>query len=558
MNTMLNFLTSMQSLFWHAFAKLTENCCKKSEKAVILFADLMNSTILADTLDNATYQRVISEFHNLANDTFNEVINTYKKEDFQKSHTNLTPLGDEIKLIIKDTAFGNDIKKALLCVLRFARLFKIGWLFSKHNQERIRAGKRPHDVGIGINVGSLTYDNGEPEGYHIILAKRVETSAREGLYTRIMLSRNAYQTAIEADARVYFTTDRMMPLKGFAEIEHVFEIKAYIGSIYWDPVKKLWKNLENLNVFAKLFSFDCFNAWLGIEIAIAYYYHMDFPKALSIINKVLFVDPQFALAFLLRGECYLNLATQEKQEDESEQDFLSNQAFFFRRAIDDATTAISIEKSEDTYIQRGIVYFFLALRQCKNEKPNTEMPKGSKLLALADIDFEKAMVTGKSSIRSVYWRWLVGEIVGEENRMHSLFCQAGWFKSSNENDIEIARTRIEDHLNVIFLPNYRAQVLTASGTFFSQIKEKGIAQKYLGRVDKCINELNWQSKTGKHTEIGIYSPSVEDAFLIKIGDFNNKLIQIKEVVESGDKLLPEILGLRKEFNEERAKLLGSS
>jgi class 3 adenylate cyclase len=467
--------------------------------AVILFADLMSSAVLADSLDDNEYQITIREFHEIARKVHGLVFGT--DSDPKEEYSPRTrPVGDEVMLLVPcrqaqcvrenenlvpSDPDSMDVHDAIYAALRFARHLKLEWLMSDRNVARIRSNKRPLDLGIGINVGPIQFRQERPEGrptpegHAIVLAKRVETESRRGHHTNIMLSRNAYQKAIEAEARVSFTEIQELDLKGFSHKEYAVEMKSFLGYIYWDPVDALWSNLQKS---IELFNHDCFNIWLGIEIAVAQYYRMEFWPAIRTLEKVLTADPGFAYALMLQGECYFNLSLRTQRD-------LESQALFFHNADELMGRAIELDPSEDAYLQRGLMLMSWAERQRHppdGAQFHGTIPNSESLRGKAKEYLDRAMALGRSRHRAAYWKWVITtleERIGPHDAgaprkdagkmiLASVAHQAGWIDQpkpdiSEEEIRDLANKHVEKYGRMVFLDPYLANMCFACSLIYS-------------------------------------------------------------------------------------------
>jgi class 3 adenylate cyclase len=503
----------------------------KYEMAVILFADIINSAVLADILPLERYTKLIQKYHDEAEKAYNTV--------FPKRDVLFKCVGDEVMLIIPydEGSSSKSDQKAMLNALRFARLIKLRWHLIKRNQDRIREGKRPFEVGIGINVGGgiVSGDPGNFVGHAVVLAKRVETSSREGAFTKIMLSRTAYQKALESEARLLFSDSIQYPLKGFMREEPIFEVKSYFGYIYWDSVLPLWKDPGD---FLDLFKFDSFNTWLGLELAIALYYRAMFEEAIDILKKVLVADPQLSIVNLLLGECYFNLAMNEKDP--------GSQKFFFKRAISKMKEAIYLEKSEDMYIQLGLVYFskLLLLKELANEKEKESQEKTiEKFKKRIQKNFKKATECGRSSERAIYWMWIFNKIQDKDYSPFDLLFEAGWIPtpSGKEKDLrKVAKEHAEAYIGIIFLENYLANVYFSIGIVYSDLLKEPSKKEALEWLKKALTlaeKIREESDLGKGCT-HIYSSTLRGSYLQNPTDFIENIKTCIGLIKEGKKILP--------------------
>jgi class 3 adenylate cyclase len=177
--------------------KMTEELRRNPKRriitdAVILFADVMDSSTISDILNPIQYHNFISQFQTVAAQTVKESIR--HNEHF----VDCTIRGDELCLILCGGVLRNDIRIALTLAARM----KAAFLSASKNRDRLNNGRNFFDIGIGIHTGRITlgvrrdpFSQGrssrgdiKPEGYAINLAKRVESVSRDGLFSHITVS----------------------------------------------------------------------------------------------------------------------------------------------------------------------------------------------------------------------------------------------------------------------------------------------------------------------------------------------------------------------------------
>lgn len=164
-------------------------------EAVILFADIVGSTTIAEFLSDRDYDEFLTEFQRIAGRLISETLSKFEFSGEDLLFTECAVRGDEAFLIL----YTKDPERDARCALEFAIKLKRKWLLSAFN--RRRRGRSFYDVGIGIHYGSIVLRDREerpdgsggdgrakPEGYAISLTKRIEGYSREGQLSKIMLS----------------------------------------------------------------------------------------------------------------------------------------------------------------------------------------------------------------------------------------------------------------------------------------------------------------------------------------------------------------------------------
>ncbi len=237
---------------------------------VILFADVMNSSEIANNLSLCEYYNFITNFQNC----FREVCEFYENGIPDISMCCDTR-GDEgcLKMIVPDN--NELIAQAIDEAIRIAIDLKRTWLFTSYNEDRIEAKLLPNDLGIGIHSGKIFMDqDNKPQGYAINLAKRIESSSREGKYTRIHLSEAAqgqlYYLKDEPNYK-FVDTPFVSGLKGITDVVKVFEIRHHYLHTEWQDMPSsssiIFDKLEDKHVctVGKACNINPASLWLGEE-----------------------------------------------------------------------------------------------------------------------------------------------------------------------------------------------------------------------------------------------------------------------------------------------------
>lgn len=211
----------------------------EKKRVVILFADIMNSASLADSLSVEEYDSVVREFRECSEVVLREIQQRIADEnEFTGCKIESGFAGDELKAIfIPARQHKNELRPPdeTELALDLAFRLKIKWILSKTNKQRLRDGKSPVDIGCGIHVGDVMVHGGGSssrhcEGYAISLAKRVEGVSRFGNGCRVVLSQTAHEFLRLPRPLVVGLSARAMPkkeMKGIAEPPTVFEIESF-------------------------------------------------------------------------------------------------------------------------------------------------------------------------------------------------------------------------------------------------------------------------------------------------------------------------------------------
>jgi class 3 adenylate cyclase len=213
----------------------------------------------------------------------------------------------------------------LMMVTRVARNLKISWSLSSFNQARLRERKGIVEVGIGIEVGKIqlkqevrVLDSEDespnplgtrkhPEGFALTMAKRVEQATRLGQHSHIMMGETAYYTANLHPSLPVDWADAAMPsAKGISQEFKVFEVRSFVGYIYWDcaeiahpsrlPPGKGGDDSDDAGAalfaeVADIYRERTFPPWLGLEVGTMYMYRGEFDEAERILASQVRVSP---------------------------------------------------------------------------------------------------------------------------------------------------------------------------------------------------------------------------------------------------------------------------
>ena len=384
--------------------------------AVVMFADIIGSVDFADALGSKDYQRLLREFRHNALDVCCH-LNASGEQGRYQLDGRPQVRGDELCLLIlcpKDDAKSDIGVRETRAAVRLAREMKIRWLTSPFNWERVSDGKRPIDIAIGINIGRVQdIESGtrsgveQWEGHAISLAKRVEGAAREhGRYTRIMLSRRAHQVAVVGDLKVHWAEPRAAELRGLSREEELHEIRCFYEWVYWDELESVGGNLEE---YRRLFIQDYSNSWLGVMVATSYFYRGNLDQALDIIQKVLWVNGDIPVAWLLLGKCYLQdaamVAGGSPQACESR---FRECRSFYEKAEDVTQKALRLDdSSEDAYVELGCIYYLwaAALEELGPDLSGGGMSDIGEVRRKALSCFRRGAAVGVGKIRAAFWIW---------------------------------------------------------------------------------------------------------------------------------------------------------
>jgi class 3 adenylate cyclase len=209
---------------------------KESITATILFADLVSSTEMSKNLTLHEYDDMIVDFQS----TLCEIVVAHLHQygyDGNGMDSYWSIAGDEIRVFLYSGAALYDVRNALLIALKI----KLGWLASAFNQRILKEGRIVSRIGVGINSGKVIRDvrqwrikMGEDkpniEGYAINVAKRIESTSREGSAYQIMVGDSVYRKCHESNAlNVAFSKPKSLVLKGLSQKIPVYEVISLIN-----------------------------------------------------------------------------------------------------------------------------------------------------------------------------------------------------------------------------------------------------------------------------------------------------------------------------------------
>jgi tetratricopeptide (TPR) repeat protein len=324
--------------------KNTSKCIPQQREAVILFADLINSSELANIWTLSEYDDYVKSFQKELGEVVKQFIQSktnYKSEICPFLEAEIR--GDEICLKLyraiknktedqtkeqtEDQAKEqlNILKEDVKSALQIAIQMKRKWLLCPKNEERIREGRPIFDIGIGINQGpillgkhyrfssqesepSLQEINGllsiveknTPEGYSINVAKRIETHSRELRFSQILVSHNVFNL-VDPDFRVAFRRADVGPFKGISQVIPVYEA---IGIGHFDD--KAFEpgfDEKELDIYESVVKNNPDMVWLLLDLGHHYFDKEKYEKSAEKYQQVINIISDFAPAHLYLGRC---------------------------------------------------------------------------------------------------------------------------------------------------------------------------------------------------------------------------------------------------------------
>ena len=210
----------------------------KERSVVVMFADIVGASEVSNHKSPSAYAEFVESFQVL----FRAVTQEFAKAWLDQDATDFaTARGDEGFFRI-DRPAGSDMSGDVDLAVQAALELKRRWLCATENRKRINDGLLPIDLGIGIHTGVVfpSPSQAELEGYSINLAKRIEGHAREGKFTRVMLSEAAHGHLSQmADERTYLFDDfgKIRP-KGISRDIGIYEVKHHFLPSDWEDESK--------------------------------------------------------------------------------------------------------------------------------------------------------------------------------------------------------------------------------------------------------------------------------------------------------------------------------
>lgn len=202
----------------------------------VLFVDLVNSSEFASVLGLREYAEYLDSFQHACLSQCRHFFESVHKGKYQQGlDYRVSFIGDELVVFLHSGRDADDIYQ-LACL---AICLKCAWLASPKNTERIQAGMGTVDIACGIHFGSV-WANPQQSGYDlrgftINVAKRIETSSREGKNFHIFLSDAAYKRISQLLRNLLVGEGMVLPMKGVIVPVGVYEIE----DSFIDPYKRL-------------------------------------------------------------------------------------------------------------------------------------------------------------------------------------------------------------------------------------------------------------------------------------------------------------------------------
>lgn len=201
-------------------------------QAVILFADIIHSSVFSDTLGLYEYDVFLEEFQSTMFDAKERV---FELTGMPEKEITYDVRGDETCAIL----CSDDTRKNLYTALMLASYMKSLWFQSSFNIKRVAEAKIASEIAVGIHTGKVILRSRvrpdwppKPEGYAINLAKRIEGLSRQGMATKMMISNEVRILLKQFNIDIDLSGKITRQFKGILYPIHVYEITNFPVEFY--------------------------------------------------------------------------------------------------------------------------------------------------------------------------------------------------------------------------------------------------------------------------------------------------------------------------------------
>lgn len=201
-------------------------------QAVILFADIIHSSVFSDTLGLYEYDEFLEEFQITMYDAKERV---FELSRMAEKDIVFDVRGDETCVIL----YSDDTKKNLYTALMLASYMKSLWFQSSFNIKRVAEAKIASELAVGIHTGKIILRSRvspdmppKPEGYAINLAKRIEGLSRQGMSSKMMISNEVRILLKQFNINIDISGKITRQFKGILYPIHVYEITNFPIEFY--------------------------------------------------------------------------------------------------------------------------------------------------------------------------------------------------------------------------------------------------------------------------------------------------------------------------------------
>jgi class 3 adenylate cyclase len=287
--------------------------------AAVLFADLENSVMISSALSGPEYDRLINAYQG----TMLELVRALEEQGMHVGEFHVA--GDQLSVFFYDPEevarnyaldgpepLAGDARRELIrqcrkvneeiafCALRAAIQLKNRWLVQEANLERVLRHREPLGLAIGLHYGRVYLTNRpdgtrRAEGFAINFGKRVESCAREGKYSRIMVSqkmRDLIRTSVVKNTqlrqRIFFHRHDVAIelLKGVSRAQAVYELKFYHRIGVHVPQAAI-------ELYESIFAIDHTNVWAYNQLVDYYAFEAhNWERVFELANIASVVHPE--------------------------------------------------------------------------------------------------------------------------------------------------------------------------------------------------------------------------------------------------------------------------
>ncbi len=321
--------------------------------AVVLYADVEDGALIANTLSPAEYDEFIDAYHGAMDELvaglreqqmpIAEVklsgcccqITFYDESEVRRNYIldGPSPAKDaERHLLIEESRASN--QNIVISALRAAIQVKNTWLVQDFNIARVRSHLAPWSLGIGLHYGRVYLRNRVSgkcriEGYPLHWARHIQSLCTLGNYSHIFLSRrtrdlllHSVLTHTQLSQRVFFS-EHLLPDKtaiATTQTNAIYELRYYhrIGVhvaqevIYW---------------YDALFKLDPANTWAYYQLVDYYsYVKKDWNRVFELASIMSVANPSDEKALLDLAKYYLQLGKHSQSKTYAEKALSINPA----------------------------------------------------------------------------------------------------------------------------------------------------------------------------------------------------------------------------------------
>ena len=203
-----------------------------TRNALLVFADVIESSRFSAVLDYQKYAERLLDFQT----AFEKLGRRYfpEPEDKTAAYTPIAVRGDEGTVFVVDP--DSDPVELVFRAIDF--LYHLKGHLKSAVESTENSGGAPSRIGVGagIHYGAVAYITevreahsviSGIEGFSINVAKRVESSSREGKYSHVMLSKEAFRL-VESQPLIFFPV--VTEMKGVHKNVEVYEVRSGLFS----------------------------------------------------------------------------------------------------------------------------------------------------------------------------------------------------------------------------------------------------------------------------------------------------------------------------------------